>query len=123
MNIALDRSECLNSPHAEPYIGSVVSEQELQDFINKTIEQSKQPIVIFGANWCPDARFLEGVLQLSSVKSFIEKYANIAPATVSKGAKLFIFKKLSKFIIFEKALAVIFTSLKKTTKKKQIIPA
>ena len=30
----------------------------------------------------------------------IEKYANIAPATVSKGAKLFIFKKFSKFKIF-----------------------
>ena len=52
----------------------------------------------------------------------IEKYANIAPATVNKGAKLFISKKLSKFIIFEKAEAVIFTSLKKTTKKKKIIP-
>ncbi|MDB9813363.1 thioredoxin family protein [Gammaproteobacteria bacterium] len=84
MNIALDRSECLNSPHPEPYIGSVVSEQELQDFINKTIEQSKQPIVIFGANWCPDARFLEGVLQLSSVKSFIEKYANIMQIDVGE---------------------------------------
>ena len=51
----------------------------------------------------------------------IEKYANIAPATVNKGAKLFISKKLSKLIIFEKAKAVIFTSLKKTTKKKKIL--
>ena len=77
MNIALNSSEFLNSPHPEPYLETVVSTQELQEFINKTIEQSKQPIVIFGANWCPDARLLEGVLQLPSVKSFIAKYANI----------------------------------------------
>ena len=41
---------------------------EIQEFIQKTIESNKQPIVIFGANWCPDARLLEGVIQLTTCK-------------------------------------------------------
>ena len=53
----------------------------------------------------------------------IEKYANIVPATVRIGA---IFSELRKFLkskILINALAVIFTSLNKTIKKKSTIPA
>ena len=53
----------------------------------------------------------------------IEKQANIVPATVIKGAKLFISKKLLRLNIFENASVVIFTSLNKTTKKKISKPA
>ena len=52
----------------------------------------------------------------------IEKYAKIVPATVNKGAKLLISKKFLKFKTSIKAFEVTFTSLKKTTKKKIIIP-
>ena len=77
MNIILDSNECPAVPHPEPYLGLKASILEIQEFIQKTIESNKQPIVIFGANWCPDARLLEGVIQMPPVKNFLEKNANI----------------------------------------------
>ena len=77
MHIILDSNESPAVPHPEPYMGVKASILEIQEFIQKTIESDKQPIVIFGANWCPDARLLEGVMQLPTVKNFLEKNANI----------------------------------------------
>ena len=77
MNIILDTNECPAVPNPEPYLGLKASILEIQEFIQRTIKSNKQPIVIFGANWCPDARLLEGVIQLPTVKNFLEKNANI----------------------------------------------
>jgi thiol-disulfide isomerase/thioredoxin len=77
MNIILDSNECPAVPDPEPYLGLKASILDIQEFIQKTIESNKQPIVIFGANWCPDARLLEGVIQLTTVKSFLVRNANI----------------------------------------------
>ena len=77
MNIILDSKDCPGSPYPEPYSGAMVAQEELEEFIEKTLGQNKQPIIIFGANWCPDARLLEGVMRLPTVKSFLERNANI----------------------------------------------
>ena len=77
MNIILDINECPEVPHPEPYMGFKASILEIKEFIQRTIKSNKQPIVIFGANWCPDARLLEGVIQLPTVKNFLGKNANI----------------------------------------------
>ena len=77
MNIILDINECPSLPHPEPYSGVRTSRLEIQEFIQKTVKLNKQPIVVFGANWCPDARLFEGVIQLPVVKSFLERNANI----------------------------------------------
>ena len=77
MNIILDINECPEVPHPEPYMGFKASILEIKEFIQRTIKSNKQPIVIFGANWCPDARLLEGVIQLPTVKNFLKKNANI----------------------------------------------
>ena len=77
MNIILDANECRGVSHPEPYTGVKASILEIQEFIQRTIKSNKQPIVIFGANWCPDARLLEGVIQLPTVKNFLGKNANI----------------------------------------------
>ena len=77
MNIILDVNECPVVPHPETYMGIKTSILEIQEFIQKTIKSNKQPIVIFGANWCPDARLLEGVIQLTTVKSFLVRNTNI----------------------------------------------
>ena len=77
MNIILDSNEYPSSPYPEPYSGALVTQEELNEFIKKTIDQNKQPIVIFGANWCPDARLLEGVIQMPPVKNFLEKNVNV----------------------------------------------
>lgn len=77
MNIILDSKDCPSSPYPEPYSGAMVAQEELEEFIEKTLGQNKQPIIIFGANWCPDARLLEGVMRLPTVKSFLERNAHI----------------------------------------------
>ncbi|MDC0029938.1 thioredoxin family protein [Pseudomonadota bacterium] len=77
MNLIIDLKEYPNLPHPEPYSGAVVTEHDLKKFIEITIHEDKQPIVIFGANWCPDAKLLEGVMQLPTVKTFLETRSNI----------------------------------------------
>jgi hypothetical protein len=77
MNIILDIDECPSIPHPEPYSKVQVSTLEIQEFIQKTVNFNKQPIVIFGANWCPDAKLFEGVIQLPAVKSFLTRNTNI----------------------------------------------
>ena len=77
MNIILDTNECPAVPYPEPYLGLKASILEIQEFIQRTIKSNQQPIVIFGANWCPDARLLEGVIQMPPVKNFLEKNVNV----------------------------------------------
>ena len=77
MRIILDSNDCPSSPHPEPFSGTAVSQETLEEFIKKTLIQKKQPIVIFGANWCPDARLLEGVIRIPAVKDFLERNTNI----------------------------------------------
>jgi thioredoxin 1 len=84
MNITLNSSEYPRSPHPEPYLGAEITKDELKGFIKKTTDQGKQPIVVFGANWCPDAKLLEGVMQLTTVKDFLDKYASVLNVDVGK---------------------------------------
>ena len=77
MKITLDQNDLPDSPYPKPFSGAVITQEALRKFIKKTLGQNKQPIIIFGANWCPDARFLEGVIRLPVVKDFLERNANI----------------------------------------------
>ena len=54
--IMLDDSDIITSPLPLPYNGSEYSTNDLNKFISNTITKDKQPIIIFGANWCPDCR-------------------------------------------------------------------
>ena len=84
MNIILDSNDCPSSPHPEPFSGTAVSQKALEEFIKKTLAQNKQPIVIFGANWCPDARLLEGVIRIPVVNNFLERNTKILSIDVGK---------------------------------------
>ena len=84
MKITLDQNDLPDSPNPKPFSGAVITQEALKKFIKKTLDQNKQPIVIFGANWCPDARFLEGVIRLPVVKDFLERNANIFNIDVGK---------------------------------------
>ena len=75
--IILTKLDALKSPHPKPFNGMAVSIKKLKTFIQETTSIKKQPIIIFGANWCPDARLLEGVLHLPSVKNFIDKHCAV----------------------------------------------
>jgi len=69
--IQLTDVDQLISPMPQPFNGSVISVDLLNTFIVDTLAERKQPLVIFGANWCPDAQCLEAVMQLPSVAQFI----------------------------------------------------
>ena len=77
MNIELNQNENLIQPYPEPYNGICITIDYLKIFIAEAINQNKQPIIIFGANWCPDARLLEGVLQLPSVNQLLKKHTSV----------------------------------------------
>jgi len=71
--ITVPTDEILDKPFPLPYERIDLSENDLQNFISKTIEKNKQPIFIFGANWCPDCRILSAVLDLKTVNEYMKK--------------------------------------------------
>ncbi len=71
--IMLDDSDILTTPLPLPYDGKVYSINDLNKFINTTIQSDKQPILIFGANWCPDCRIFSGTMNIPKIKSYIDK--------------------------------------------------
>ena len=77
MNILLDSDESLILPHPEPYSGMLIADDDIKKFISLSVEQNKQSIIIFGANWCPDARLLEAVMQLKLIKKYLDRHSNI----------------------------------------------
>tara|TARA_B100000989_G_C19291440_1_gene364529 strand:- start:96 stop:542 length:447 start_codon:yes stop_codon:yes gene_type:complete len=77
MSIIINSNEHPHAPYPEPYKKLKISLNELKEFVKHSVDQNKQSIIIFGANWCPDAKFLEAVIQLPTVKNFLKKYVNI----------------------------------------------
>ena len=71
-NIIVPNEEILEKPFPLPYERVNLSESDLRDFIDNTINNKKQPVVIFGANWCPDCRILSAVLDLETVNEYMD---------------------------------------------------
>ena len=84
MSVIINSNEYPHAPYPEPYEEIKVTLRELREFIKKSVDQNKQSLVIFGANWCPDAKFLEAVMQLPTVNSFLKKYVNILNIDIRK---------------------------------------
>ena len=63
----LDENDKLTMPLPLPYNGQIYSVEFLNNFIDKSIKIGKQPILIFGANWCPDCRIFSGTMDLSLI--------------------------------------------------------
>jgi len=72
-NIIVPNEEILEKPFPLPYERVNLTEDDLKKFIDGTIRENKQPVVIFGANWCPDCRILSAVLDLSTVEKFMDE--------------------------------------------------
>ena len=77
MILKIDIDELTDPPSAEPFNKRIISKKELRLFLQSCAKNKKYSIVIFGANWCPDARLLAGVLELPLVKKFLDSYAEI----------------------------------------------
>ena len=77
MKNLLTEVDILQEPHPLPFASQNLDVQFLKTFIANVVQKKKQPMIIFGANWCPDARLLEAVLQLPSVKQFLDGACSI----------------------------------------------
>ena len=75
--IQLTEVDQLPSELPKPFSGKVITARQLKDFISKALELKKQPLVIFGANWCPDAQCLEEVMGILSVAKFLAQHYKI----------------------------------------------
>ena len=71
-DMMLDANDKLDLPLPLPYDGNEISVEEVNKFLSQSIAENKQPIIIFGANWCPDCRILSAVLDLKTVNKYME---------------------------------------------------
>lgn len=72
--LQIPETEIIIKPLPKPYKREIISKNDLINFLKTS---SNQPIVIFGANWCPDCQILLAVLSLSSVKQYIDEHFSI----------------------------------------------
>ena len=73
----LGPEDILITPLPLPYDEKVVDSLQLDEFIDLSISRGKQPVVIFGGNWCPDCRILEGTLAMPTIKKFLQKHYQV----------------------------------------------
>tara|TARA_B100000941_G_scaffold290887_1_gene275598 strand:+ start:2942 stop:3445 length:504 start_codon:yes stop_codon:yes gene_type:complete len=71
--IMLDDLDIISSPLPLPYDGLEYSSNDLNEFIFNAITKDKQPIIIFGANWCPDCRIFSATMNIPKIKSYIDE--------------------------------------------------
>ena len=73
----LSPEDILLTPLPLPYDEKEIESLKLDRFIDLTIDKGKQPVIIFGGNWCPDCRILEGTLAMPTIKKFIDQHYQI----------------------------------------------
>ena len=83
-DITMPPDEVLKMPLPLPYNGEIYSESDIERFLDSSINKSKQPIIIFGGNWCPDCRILEGILQLPTIKKYMIEHYEIMHVDVGR---------------------------------------
>ena len=81
--ISIPDNEELVDPLPFPYERIAITEPQVMDFISHS-KVGNQSIIIFGANWCPDCRILEGTLLLPTVRSFIKDNFSVLHIDVGK---------------------------------------
>ena len=83
-DIVLDENDKLDLPLPLPYDGNEISIEEVNKFLSQSIAEYKQPIIIFGANWCPDCRIFSGTIDIPKINEFIKTYFNILYVDVKR---------------------------------------
>ena len=74
---SLGPEDVLITPLPLPYDEKVVDSLQLDEFIDLSISRGKQPVAIFGGNWCPDCRILEGTLAMPTIKKFLQQHYQV----------------------------------------------
>ena len=82
--IILSKDDELNLPLPKPYDGKVLSFEETERFLDSSLAENKQPILIFGANWCPDCRIFSGTIEIPKIKEYVDKHYNLLYVDVKR---------------------------------------
>ena len=82
--ILLNEYDKISTPLPQPYEGKIYSRNDLNLFIDNSLTSGKQPIIIFGANWCPDCRIFSGTMEIPRIKSFIMQHFDILYVDVKR---------------------------------------
>ena len=82
--IMLDQNDEFEMPLPLPYDRVIYTINDLNKFIEETINSNKQPIIIFGANWCPDCRIFSGTINIPKIKGYIENHFEILYVDVQR---------------------------------------
>ena len=82
--IELSSEDTLTIPLPLPYDEKIVTSVQLDTFINDSLTKELQPVIIFGGNWCPDCRILEGTLQIRTIKKFLQEHYQIMHIDVGR---------------------------------------
>ena len=72
-NVPTQKSDNMYTPYNE----TDEAETEINYLLDIIKNEQKHGLIVFGANWCPDARLLEATLQLPSVRQFLDTKCNI----------------------------------------------
>ncbi len=83
-NIKLTSQDILMPPLPLPYNNKNISSELLDGFIDETINEKLQPVIIFGGNWCPDCRILDGTLELPTIEKFLNEHYKIMHIDVGR---------------------------------------
>ena len=73
MNLPVPDNEVVSEPLPESYKKILMSESDVEKFIEDALQNNKQPVFFFGANWCPDCRILDGTLELPTIKKYMQE--------------------------------------------------
>ena len=73
----LGPEDVLITPLPLPYDEKVIDSLQLDKFIDMSSSKGKQPDVIFGGNWCPDCRILDGTLAMPTIKKFLQQHYQV----------------------------------------------
>ena len=82
--IILSKDDELILPLPMPYNGEVLSSEEIEQFLDYSLAEKKQPILIFGANWCPDCRIFSGTIEIPKIKEYVDKHYNLLYVDVKR---------------------------------------
>ena len=83
-NIKLDSSDILSLPLPLPYDEKIVNTKQIDTFISASVKKGKQPVIVFGGNWCPDCRILEGTLEIQTIKNFMDNKYTIMHVDIGR---------------------------------------
>ena len=75
--LLLNDGDKLNLPLPLPYNGIEYSDVEINNFLDESIKNNLQPIIIFGGNWCPDCRIFSGTINIPKVNAYIKRHFKI----------------------------------------------